>query len=146
MLCPSQSFLLRFHQRWESHLIGRYILHVKSKYENNIIIIKITAWPLALSCVPWFAWCCSLWSAHRLSPTPAEVQIRGNNSVGAQWGSSVWDDLCGRFSVWGSRFTRMLSCQSANIICFFQSRLLRFWIQLLTCCYCLSPLLFICSR
>lgn len=90
MLCPSQSFLLRFHQRWESHLIGRYILHVKSKYENNIIIIKMTAWPLARSCVPWFAWCCSLWSAHGLSPTPAEVQIRGNNSAGAQWGSSVW--------------------------------------------------------
>lgn len=90
MLCPSQSFLLCFHQRWESHLIGRYILHVKSKYENNIIIIKMTAWPLARSCAPWFGWCCSLWSAHRLSPTPAEVQIRGNNSVGAQWGSSVW--------------------------------------------------------
>lgn len=76
MLCPSQSFLLCFHQRWESHLIGRYILHVKSKYENNIIIIKITAWPLALSCVSWFGWCCALWSAHRLSPDRLAVSLQ----------------------------------------------------------------------
>lgn len=144
MLCPSQSFLLRFHQRWESHLIGRYILHVKSKYENNIIIIKMTAWPLACSCVPWFAWC--FLSGLHTDSVQHQLRSRSGEITVLELSEAPQSDLCSRFSVWGSRFTRLLSCQSANIICFFQSRLLRFWIQLLTCCYCLSPLVFICSR
>lgn len=104
----SQSFLLCFHQRWESHLIGRYSLHVKSKHENNIITIKITACRQrsALTSGSWLMLC-----------SVVCTQTQSNTSWGPDQENNCWSSvrlfsLCIRF---------MLSCQSANMICFFQS-------------------------